>query len=256
MKTTIVMPVSRPDFLHRVFAQLDMMSCKKEETNLLVYVDGDQILYQKAHNFVTNSKFNEKLCVYRRKGLPNVNHIPFRRKRIAAIHNEIKQIINFCDYVFLMEDDTLLPLNALEKLLKAYTIHPHAGFITGVQIGRWGMNVPGIWKVDNPYQVNKVESLLPDKDVMLKEIDAAGLYCCITKMDNYKKHNFEPFDTILGPDVGFGIALRKEGYKNYVDLSINTTHLTKRDPITPTNVTLQKITFTRIEDSKWEQELV
>lgn len=250
------MPVSRETFLHRIFAQLDMMECDKENTNLLVYVDGTQELWEKARNFVVNSKFKDKLCVYRKKGLPNINHISSRRKRIAAIHNEMKEIVNYADYVLLLEDDTLVPLNTLKKLLDNYLILPHAGFISAVQIGRWGMTVPGIWSVDNPYQVNKIESLLPDKDVMLKEIDGAGLYCCITTLKNYKSCNFAPFENILGPDISFGLHLRREGYKNYVDWSINTDHLTKRGAIKVYNTVLQKLTLTKIEENKWEQELI
>lgn len=255
MITTIVMPVSRRDFLKRIFAQFDMMTIKNEETNLLVYVDGDQELFQLARNFVMNSRFKEKLCVYRRKGLPSVNHIHSRRKRIAEIHKEIRTMIGQCDYIFLVEDDTLLPLNALEKLLKAYSQNPYAGFITGVQIGRWGFTVPGIWRVDNPYAVNKVSSLLPNTDNTFEEIDAAGFYCCLTKRDNYIKTEFDPFSTILGPDVSYGIELRKQGYKNYVDWSINTSHLTKRGEIKVQNTVLQQISFSLVDSDKWEQEV-
>lgn len=259
---TIVIPVSRPDFLQRIFAALDMMNCKADETNLLVYVDGDMTLFEKAHNFVVNAKFKERLCVFRKKGLPPYNHIAGRRRRIGQIHNEIKEIVTSkAEYIFLIEDDTLLPLNALEKLLKLYTIYPHAGFITGVQVGRWGMNVPGIWKVDNPYSVNKVESQLPPfydggMPNYFEEIDAAGLYCCLTKLANYKSVNFEPFDSILGPDVTFGLELRKQGYKNYVDWSISTSHLTKKEPITLNNVKLQRTIFIRKNENEWQQELL
>lgn len=256
MKVTIVMPVSRPDYLRRIFAQLDMMPCNKEETNILVYVDGDHQLYQTARTFTEESKFKEKLCVYRRKGLPNVSHIKFRRMRIAEIHNEIRGILNSGDYVMLLEDDTLIPLNTMEKLLKAYSLHPHAGVISGVQIGRWGINTPGIWRADNPYNIQKIESVLPNQEVPFEEIDASGLYCCMTKLEHYKRINFEPFDSILGPDVSFGIALRKEGYKNYVDWTLNTSHLTKKGEIKVVLADLQKVIFRRLEAEKWEQEMV
>lgn len=261
MVTTIVMPVSRNDFLKRIFAQLDMMPCNMETTNLLCYVDGDQELFQRVRQFVVGSKFKEKLCVYRRKGLPNFNHIRSRRKRIADIHNEIKTMIGICDYVFLIEDDTLIPLNTLEKLLKHYSAFPFAGFITGVQIGRWGINVPGIWAVDNPYDVKMIKSLLPPEiplgtKTMLQDIDASGMYCMLTKRDNYLKADFTPFDAILGPDVSFGLALRREGYKNYVDWTINTSHLTKRGEIKVNNTQLQQIIFTNVAEERWEQEVI
>lgn len=256
MVTTIVLPISRKDFLARIFAQLETMPCDATQTNLLCYVDGDQQLYQDARNFVVNSKFNEKLCVYRRKGLPNINHISSRRRRIGEIHNEIKEIINSGDYVFLIEDDTLMPLDTLQKLLHHYLQLPYAGLITGVQIGRWGFTVPGIWKSDNPYDVKSIGAMLPSQAQSLEEIDAAGLFCCLTKVATYKKFKFEPFDTILGPDVSYGLYLRREGFKNYVDWSINTTHLTKHGEIKVANTQLQKITFTKIGEGQWQQEVV
>lgn len=256
MVTTIIMPISRPDFLRRIFAQLDMMMCDRANTNLLVYVDGDQQLFQTARNFVWNSNFKEKLCVYRKKGLPNVNHIRQRRERIAEIHNELRGIVGFCDYIFLLEDDTLIPLDTLPRLIKSYSYYPYAGFITGVQIGRWGYTVPGIWQVDNPYDVKRINSLLPNKEDTFQEIDASGIYCCLTKCEHYKKMMFAPFDSILGPDVTYGISLRKEGFKNYVDWTINTSHLTKHGEIRVNSTPLQKITFKRIESQRWEQEVV
>lgn len=264
MKTTIVMPVSRKDFIPRIFAQLDMMNFDSENTNLLCYVDGTVDLFAYVRDFVVESRFKEKLCVYRKKGLPNISHIRMRRQRIADIHNEMKAIVGACDYVFLIEDDTLLPLNALEKLLRDYGLNPYAGFISGVQVGRWGFTVPGVWRVDNPYNVKTVQSMLPSQakydgiagPLIIEEIDAAGLYCCLTKRDNYLKANFTPFDSILGPDVSFGLALRREGYKNYVDWSITTSHLTKQGEITVSNVKLQQIKFTKLSEDKWEQELL
>lgn len=252
------MPISRPDYLHRIFAQLDMMECDATQTNLLCYVDGDQVLLEKARRFVIESKFKEKLCIYRRKGAPSANHIRQRRQRIADIHNELKEIVGKCDYVFLMEDDTLFPLTTLKRLLFLYSQMPFAGLITGVQIGRWGYTVPGVWRVDNPYNVQRVNSMLPAVPPIdpFQEIDAAGLYCTLTKTEFYKSVDFKPFDSILGPDVTYGIELRKQGYRNYIDWNIHTSHLTKRGAINVSGTDLQQITFKRIEADKWEQEVI
>ncbi len=261
MVVTIIMPVSRLDYLKRIFAQLEMLSCDAQFTNLLVYVDGDMELFDKTRNYVVQSKFAQKLCVYRRKGLADPSSVRRRRKRIAEIHNELKTMIGECDYIFSVEDDTLFPPNALQKLMQAYVYNPHAGFITGVQIGRWGYTTPGIWRVDNPYDVKWVQSLLPpipQKPIdpridTIQEIDASGLYCLLTKREHYMSCTFEPFEDQLGPDFSFGIHLRKEGYKNYVDWSVNTAHLTKRGEIKVYNITLQQLTMTKTNDT-WRVE--
>ena len=61
-----------------------------------------------------------------------------RRRRIAAIHNEIHKLIKPCEYVFLIEDDGALPPDALSRLLADYKADPYGGFIEGVELGRWG----------------------------------------------------------------------------------------------------------------------
>ena len=66
---TIVVPISRVDYLARFFVRLEMLDCDSEKTNLLCYVDGPLELYQKVRNYIVNSKFKNKLCVYRRKGI-------------------------------------------------------------------------------------------------------------------------------------------------------------------------------------------
>jgi hypothetical protein len=62
-----------------------------------------------------------------------------RRRRIAAIHNEIHKLIKPCEYVFLIEDDGVLPSDALSRLLADYKAHQYAGFIEGAELGRWGI---------------------------------------------------------------------------------------------------------------------
>lgn len=229
MVTTIILPVSRKDFLDQVFARLEFLKCDKENTNLLVYVDGDHPLYQKARNLTVNSKFKEKLCIYRSNGLASVSSISRRRQRISDIHNEIRAEIKNCDYVFLLEDDTLFGADTLKRLYKTMYHYQYAGFISGVQLGRWGYLHIGAWIVDDIYNTNEVTSVALGEGV--KKVDAAGLYCCLIKAENYLKHVFKPYEGILGPDVDFGLALRKQGLENYINFDVKCDHLTKKDKI-------------------------
>lgn len=47
----------------------------------------------------------------------------------------------------------------------------------------------------------------------------------LTRADTFLKHHFEPYGYALGPDFGFGLALRQQGLKNYADLSVRCDHL-------------------------------
>jgi len=252
MSVTIIMPVSRDYYLKRIFAQLELLECDREKTNLFVYVDGPVEMFNVVRNYVVNSKFAQRLCVYRSKGQPNVGSVIRRRQRIADIHNEIKAELQPTDFIFLIEDDTLLPLNALKKLLDAYNNHPKAGLISGIQIGRWGFDHIGAWRVNDVYDTDIVTSTPLENGV--QRVDATGLYCCLTKYENYRDFIFEPFEKALGPDVAFGLHLRKQGLDNYVDFSIRCDHLTKHGSIKFDHDVIQ-VQLNRQENNIWTTEV-
>lgn len=74
----------------------------------------------------------------------------------------------------------------------------------------------------------------------IEMIDAGGFYCYLTKFESFMKHEFEPYLQVLGPDVNYGLALRKTGSTNYVDWSIKCEHydqkgqLVKKNPVQST----------------------
>lgn len=223
MIVNIFVPISREWFLERLFASLETLKCDREQTNLLVYVDGDSKLFVKARNFTAASKFKERLCIQGKNRAVSHYGIRQRRYRIAKIKNESKDLMKSGDFVFCVEDDTLVPPYALDRLLVDYSLHPHAGFIQGVQLGRWGIPYIGAWKVDDPYEPTHLTTVWPGEG--LEEIDAGGFFCYLTTIDNYLSVNYEPYgENLLGPDVHFGLELRKIGLTNYIDWSINTRH--------------------------------
>lgn len=260
---TIVLPISRKDYLDRVFHQLEILDAPKD-TNILTYVDGHWDLYEKARNLTMNSKFKERLCVFRqsvtkRKSIPGTSSVFERRTRIANIHNEIKGLIKDADYLFLIEDDTLFTANTLRELMAAYSFHPFAGLISGIELGRWGYTMIGAWKFDDIYNPQEIVSIEYQRGrKLLEEVDATGFYCALTKAENYLKHDFQPFEKILGPDVNYGISLRRVGLKNYVSHQIRCTHLTKKDPIEFHNSEIVQVRFRKNPENKWgwEQDLV
>lgn len=255
-KVIIILPVSRRDYLSRIFVQLELMECDRQNTSIVCYVDGSLDLFQETRNLVVNSKFKERLCVYRKKGIGSVSSIHGRRQRISDIHNEIKELINETDFIFLIEDDTMFPTNTLQKMLHTAMIKRYFGFISGVEVGRWGFTHIGGWVVDDIYNINEITSI--QKGQGLQEVDGAGLYCCLTTRENYMKHNFQPFEKILGPDAGFGFELRKRGLKNYIDHSIECQHLTKKEALTVSNSKIIRVKFEKSEEEKvgWKMTIL
>lgn len=247
MKITIVLPISRDTYFQRLFPSLEFM-ITPPDTSILAIVDGDIQLYEKARNYITSSKFAERLCIHR-KSQPQLT-ITSRRKRIAEIHNEAKQYLNNAELLFLIEDDTLYHPSTLRKLFDVYKNFPHAGFVSGVQVGRWGLKYIGLWEVDNVYEPTKIFSS-PLKQ-WVHEIDASGLYCMLTRKETYMKHTFEPYDNILGPDFNYGLWLRKEGYRNYAQFDVHCTHLTQKEELKITQVA--QVSYTKGDDKKWWQK--
>jgi hypothetical protein len=225
MTVAIFIPISRADHLDRLFAALEVMTCDPKTTSLFTYVDGDQALFLKARNLTEGSKFEQRLCVQRAESKSSASRhsIEGRRIRISEIHNEAKMLIGDCKYVFGLEDDTIPPPSALQKLLTGYAAYPHAGFIEGVELGRWGIPYVGAWRADDVYEPTTIESLLPA--LGRQEIDAGGFYCYLTKREHFVGHTYEPFDgNQLGPDVQYGLWLRQQGLKNYIDWSLIVEH--------------------------------
>ncbi len=243
---TIVIPISRKDYLDRLFESLDALVIEGHEVNLLTYCDGDYSVFEKARNLTMLSKFRDRLCVERRKGTPGSSNFKLRRQRIADIHNEIKGLINSTDYIFLIEDDTLVPANALIRLMKHYKDYPDAGVISGIQVGRWGFKMLGAWRVNQLQNPTKIYSIR--KNTGIQDIDAAGFYCCLMKVGSYTSHDFKPYQDILGPDFDFGLSLRQRGKRNYVDHDIECIHMTKKGDITFDNVDQVEFSYTPESD--------
>lgn len=226
-KVTIFIPISRPESLEVLFTSLEMLECDTASTNLLTYVDGDEQLYTKVRNMTQLSKFYERLCIARGvKDLATQHGIDNRKRRISTIKNESKEIIEGCDYVFGIEDDTIVPRNALAQLLIDYAAYPYAGFITGVELGRWGLPYVGAWRADDVYEPSKLTTAMPGQGI--EAIDAGGFYCYLTTRAHYMGAEYKPFgQNVLGPDVSYGLYLRQQGYQNYVDWRVSCDHRTR-----------------------------
>jgi hypothetical protein len=53
---------------------------------------------------------------------------------------------------------------------------------------------------------------MPDR--VVEEIDAGGLYACLTKYERYAGHEFKPYEgCAFGPDIEWGLELRQHGYR-------------------------------------------
>ncbi len=250
---TIILPISRTDFLKPVFDCLINLE-KPDDTELLIITDGDVNLERAVDKRLDSVNFAKiQVVSYGEKPATTINE---RRYRIADIHNKAKHYVsNECQYVFLVEDDTTYPKDALKKMTDRLKIIPELGFIEGVQLGRHNSPYIGAWSIDK----NEVTSMLP-MEIMgkiqgIQEISAGGLYCCLARADLYKSHHFEPFDKIgtngLSCDVNFGVYIRTKGYLNIIDWSIHTDHIGDKGSVNLGNTKPCQLQFKKGEDDNW-----
>lgn len=201
--------------------------------SLLVVVDGDADLFVQVRNKVATAKLSDVLCIQSPDYHGAATTIPQRRWHISALHNHIKKLIGEdIDWIFSIEDDGVLPPNALSWLVNDAMSRPNVGIVTGVELGRWGTPYVGAWKVDNIEKPQRMTSMSSKAGMVeVEEIDACGLYCALIRADLYKLHVFNS-DNGLGPDVNLGLDIRNCGYQNYIDWFVTVTHLTDKNGFT------------------------
>lgn len=254
MNITTILPVSRVQYLDRVIDSLLAQTYKPN--NLLVVFDGPDTQYLEARNKIVGLEFDTVRFVMSENTTP-AHSIPDRRRHIVNIHNQMREIIESTDLIFSIEDDGILPPDALHRLVTASKSREDFGMITGVELGRWGVPYVGAWTVDNINDVQVVYSVENKSAVTpftVDEIDACGLYCALIRADLYKEHEFYTRNG-LGPDVNLGLDLRRKGFKNYLDWGIQVKHLTNlygdEVEIIPTHKS-SAIKLKLLYDSTWQ----
>lgn len=221
MKITAVLPVSRLKYLDLVLDSLKNQTYKNFQ--LIAIFDGNPSDYLEARNKIIELPF-ETYFVQSNNRM-TANDIFDRRRNISNIHNQLRGLVDDYDWIFSIEDDGILPLDALEKLVDTVVKVDNVGMVTGIELGRWGSPYVGAWIVDDVNKARSIESV-PNQYPLdcVQPIDACGLYCALIKAEQYKKHEFFTGNG-LGPDVNLGISLRQQGYDNYIDWTIPVTHL-------------------------------
>lgn len=254
MKIITILPVSRIKYLDRVLESLLKQTIKIK--NLVVVFDGSDDEFVIVRNKIAELDIEERICVKTPFDKPAVT-IAERRWRIVGIHTQIQELLGDCDWVFSVEDDGILPENALEQLLVACKKHKDAGMVTGVELGRWGIPYVGAWRVDDVFEPKRITSLENKTNVpFIEEIDGCGLYCALIRGNEYLKHKFDTRNG-LGPDVNLGLFLRQNGYKNYINWHIPVTHLGtvfNHEAEFPATGNSRVITLTPTKSGAWRQQ--
>lgn len=148
-----------------------------------------------------------------------------RRKRIAENHKILVQAVEDLkpDLVWQLEGDSVLNHDTLQKLYDDFQILKGNGFgyVSGREIGRHGLYCLGAWNVADD---RKSFESLDYKEDKLVNVDATGFYCLLSQPKVWLSGECSWNGEGWGPDVNFGLSLKKQGYKIYVDPKIAVGH--------------------------------
>lgn len=185
-------------------------------------------------------------------GLPS--SIDARRRKIAQNHKVLREAVEKYEpaFVWQLEGDGILPSNALERLLSDYNNlkEKHKfGYVSGVQVGRHGIYALGAWQ----FNTNRTEfSSLDHKARGIQEVDATGMYCLFATYHSWLRGTCDWNDERWGPDVNFGLSLRDQGYRIYVDTTLQIGHVTQeRGIIYPNHMSVCNVRFYQ-ENRQWK----
>lgn len=225
-------------------------------TNLCIIVDGDKhIIANTIKKFSDSNNYRALYMRVNEDWHPNEVRLKIRRQRVAEIHNQSKDLINLSDgdIIIGLEDDTVFDRpKSFERLYEPLLIREDIGFVEGVQVGRWGANIIGAWRSNNP---KHIETCLPGEGY--EEITAGGFYGYATRRDLYLNHDYytstsQPW----GPDVNYGFYVKSKGYRSLIDWQTVFGHNDYNKTLYPDDphIRLVKVIYNKDEATgKWDR---
>lgn len=217
MNITGFCPITRKNRVESVINQL----IESGVDEILLIVDSTAVTKAFVESKIPE-RYRDKIRLkFTNQAPPSSFNIGQRRNRIARVMMKMRDLVK-TEYVYMIEDDTEAPANALERLKDNFISLDNVGLVSGVQAGRWGIKMIGGWVADNPNDMKKLESV-SYSEVGIQEVTASGFYCFLTKTE-YLKYGFQVNN--FGPDINYGIELAKRGLMSYLDWGIITKHIT------------------------------
>ncbi len=176
-----------------------------------------------------------------------------RRIRIAQNHRRLVEAVEELkpDFVWQLEQDVELPEDCLERLIEGYANLPvKNAYISGAQVWRHGVYCIGAWHFS------------PNRDTFHSvdhrgegrvEVDATGFYCLLCPTEVWLRGEAKWTDEPWGPDVNWGLSLREQGYRIFVDMDLPIGHKTsERGVIMPKTMSNVNVRFYKNEEGKWK----
>jgi len=155
----------------------------------------------------------------------------YQRKwnRIMSNMRLVREFTKESDIVLMVEDDTIIPPNALIKLYNKIKSDKKIGCIQGVEALRnaGGHGPCGAWRLDIEKGIVKRKLGLGAKKSGIEQIDGGGYYCWAFRQKAIQQIKFRADidNGWCGPDIWTWYDIGQNGWKALIDWSIWCIHL-------------------------------
>lgn len=257
----IVVPLTRKWAVEMQAKQLAALHRYTDiDYHLLIYIDNNDIppayVEDKLNKYEMTLPFTVKTS---RRPAPHEIRLYYRRERIkqmlTMVQTEIKKLQQF-DMMFMVEDDTQIAPDTLQRLLADYKDltdeKVNIGFIEGAQVGRHGIRMIGAWRCDDVHNPTTIATIPFNTKSFFEKIDGGGLYCFITPMPLFLAHEFYWQGECFSVDVTYGLELRKKGYINIIDWTIAAGHVDQNGNVLLPNENCTIAEYKKTDDGEWK----
>ena len=240
---TLVCCFSRKIFVPIFFKSLAQMQLPRKNIHLLVYDNtADKGLENVLVPLLKNLMGAYKSVRFFKSFLPPLWKVAGSKVfkfsdskvfNIWAMWTALKELI-YTPLFFQLEDDTIAPAHAFEKLFAELEARPNAAYVTGISTGRHVLaNHPvklGVYtlKMAN-FKILERHALSPHTEGVVP-VDASGVYCFAARTDKFMS-GFDGFapDEIDFPyfflDVLFTWNIKRHGHDIFADFDVWVSHL-------------------------------
>lgn len=231
------------------------------DMHVLFFIDNQDV---KASSVEDRIQYHEMTIPYTihntRRKAPQEVRIYHRRDRIkemlTLMQQHIKAMPQQFDMLFMVEDDTEIQSDTLQRLLSDYKELSDqdikVGFIEGVQVGRHGIRMIGAWRCDDINDPKEMSTIPFNTSSFFEKIDGGGLYCFITPMHLFLAHEFYWHDECFSVDVTYGLELRKKGFTNLIDWTVVTGHVDQHGNNFRPNENCTVARYLKSESGEWK----
>lgn len=246
---TLIITFSREIFVTPFFEAFGKMNLPMDSIHVLIY-DNTQdpilkdSLIEVAKTLVPKFK-SVRLYKSNLKGRGSItgsgNEI-FDESKLFNIWSMWNEIYDFVDtkYFFQLEDDTIAPPNAFEKLFDTLMSDENVAMVTGIETGRtsypWVPVRLGVHNIKvcescgiKNFKICERRSFDPETKG-IQSIDACGVYCFVARTELYKL-GFKGYDPkvlkvpFFAMDNALTWNIKNQGYKVLADFDVWCRHL-------------------------------